>query len=376
MMMTTNPRGLYVHIPFCKRKCNYCDFCSKPAHKEEIDEYITALTDEIKTYRRDEKIRIDTVFIGGGTPSLLTLDQFLKIDEEIKKTFDTSCMKEYTIEVNPATLNRDVLSGYIASGVNRISIGMQTIHENEGKILGRIHSYEDFERTYNMVRSAGINNVNVDIMYGIPSQTEESFSKTLEKIIGLSPEHVSCYGLIVEEGTPFFEMRKNLDLPDEDTEVSMYEKAHDLLVKSGYLHYEISNYAKPGYKCSHNLKYWNCEEYIGVGIAAHSYYEGERFSNSKRFSDYYSRDTIDCKSYEERSESDERFEYAMLALRLSEGIDLKLYRERFGEDFISSDRKEAIDRFINAGLMELALGRLMLTYRGFYLSSAIMAEIL
>ena len=216
-------RGLYVHIPFCLKKCNYCDFCSfDNLESTARDAYIEALIREIKSYKREEKLKLNTVFFGGGTPSLLTPLEFSIIAAAIEESFDLAALEEWTLEANPKTLTREKLLAYRSAGVNRISIGLQSIHENEMKKLGRIHNLADFENALSLTRSAGIDNINVDLMFGIPEQTKESFNKTLDYVLSLGISHISLYGLIIEENTPFGRMRDKLTLPSEDTEADMY----------------------------------------------------------------------------------------------------------------------------------------------------------
>lgn len=373
--METKPIGLYVHIPFCKKKCNYCDFCSVVCDGDRITRYTENLIREIESYKRNPKIIIDTVFFGGGTPSVLDAGSFLRISSAIYESFDVALDTEFSVEVNPATLTDEKLSAFRKAGVNRISIGLQSIHENEMKILGRIHTYEDFLKTFHMVRAAGIKNINVDLMYGIPEQTVSSFKKTLDAVIALSPEHVSAYGLIVEEGTPFYQNRDKLRLPDEETEYDMYLMADKILAESGYGHYEISNYSGLEYQCRHNIKYWRDEEYIGVGLAAHSYYLGKRFYNTESFDEYFEEFGAKYRKEENANVGLDKFEYAMLGLRLSEGISLAEYKKLFGESFASGN-EDKLDAYIKAGFMNIENGRLFFTAKGFYISNAIMAELL
>ena len=373
--METKPIGLYVHIPFCVKKCNYCDFCSVPCDKDKVNEYVMNLLSEIESYKRIPKIEVDTVFFGGGTPSIISAELFLKIASAIRNSFDLTENCEFSIEVNPATLDEKKTEAFIEAGVNRVSIGLQSIHENEMKILGRIHTYKEFEKTYRMVRDAGISNVNVDLMYGIPEQTSDSLKKTIESVISLSPEHISAYGLIVEEGTPFYEKRCELALPDEDTEYDMYVMIHKTLTDAGYSHYEISNYARDGYQSKHNLKYWRDEEYIGVGLAAHSYFSGKRFYNTEKFDEYFDGFGAKYRKAENSSCGIDEFEYAMLGLRLSEGISLSEYEKLFSKSF-AVGKEEKLKSYIEAGLMEISDGRLSFTAKGFYVSNSILADLL
>ena len=374
MTMRADRVGLYVHIPLCVRKCAYCDFCSYPIDSaaEWRDKYITALCSEIESYA-ERGLAVDTVFFGGGTPSLLTPDEVRRICSSIRASFDISCLTEFTVEVNPGALSADTLEAYLACGANRISIGLQSIHKNELKYLGRIHTYEDFLSTYLTLRAAGIDNISVDLMYGIPLQTRDSFKETLREVIGLSPEHISVYGLILEEGTPFYDKRSELPIPDTDCEADMYRLACDILSEAGYSHYEISNYAQPGRESRHNLKYWRTEEYIGVGVAASSFLDGVRFGNPTDISDYlaggpraYTDDVSDITSTQE--------EFVVLRLRLAEGFSLEEYRRRFSEDFAERFH-DTVRMLTDAGYARISDGRFALTERGFYVSNSIICEL-
>ena len=371
--MTTDPIGLYVHIPFCVRKCNYCDFCSVPDNTDLRERYVDALITEIESHKTSPRIKIDTVFFGGGTPSLLSAEQFGSIVKAIKRSFYLCDDYEFTVEVNPGTANGTIFRAFKEHGVNRISIGFQSMHDNEQKILGRIHNYDDFYDTMELARSLGFDNINVDVMYGIPEQTPASFKNSLLAVTDLSPEHISCYGLIVEDGTPFGDRRDELDLPDEDLEVEMYQLACELLRKKGYEHYEISNYARRGKQCRHNLKYWRDEDYIGVGLAAHSYYKGERLYNTDSFDEYLPCDRAKYQ-YAERRPGKDAFEYIMLALRLSEGLSLIKYEGIFGESFLKG-RERILARYAELGLIDISKATVRLTEKGFYLSNTIISDL-
>ena len=375
-MMKTKPIGLYVHIPFCKKKCAYCDFCSFAELSDTVrEQYISRLVSEIMEYKREEKIAVDTVFFGGGTPSLLTPDEFFRIHSAIEKSFEILPETEFTVEVNPKTLTEEILKAFISRGVNRISIGMQTIHENERKILGRIHDFEDFLGTFKLVREHGISNINVDIMYAIPEQTKESLAQTLDAVCALKPEHISAYGLIVEEGTPFFELRDSGVFHDADTEYEMYLYLSDYLAKRGYTHYEISNYAIDGHSSRHNLKYWHNEEYIGVGISAYSNFLSKRYGNTRVMSEYLVENYKEYISSEQTDCTAHAYEYAMLGLRLKEGISLSEYERLSGINLLSA-KKEKISEYISLGLMTHQNDRIALTETGFYVSNMILAELL
>ena len=254
-------------------------------------------------------------------------------------------------------------------------MGGQTIHENELKMLGRIHSFSDLSDSVSMIMDAGISNINIDVMYGIPEQTKQSFAKTLDAISKLNPTHISAYGLILEEGTPFWNMRESLPLPTEDEECEMYELACRVLGEAGYSHYEISNYARPGYECRHNLKYWRDKKFIGAGLAAYSYFGDKRYGNSSSFDEYLSdnfiqyrrEDLVDRDSYET--------EFIMMHLRLCDGLSLSEYARTFGRPFLDG-RETAIEKYRSLGYLDIRDGRVFLTEKGFYISNSIISELI
>ena len=374
--MTTDAIGLYLHIPFCVRKCNYCDFCSYPIREAEWKgKYISRLCEELASYK-ERNIKLDTVFFGGGTPSLLSPDEFSRIAESIDTCFSLSSDTEFSIEVNPGTLSKEKMSAYTSCGVNRVSIGLQSIHENELKILGRIHNFDEFLAAYEITQGSGVKNINIDLMYGIPEQTAESFERTLDRVVALSPSHLSLYGLILEEGTRFWDKRDLLSLPDEDIECDMYYLAGKKLSLAGYSHYEISNYAKEGTECRHNLKYWRDMPYIGVGVSAYSYFDGVRFGNSSDINEYLSSESKKYRYEEVISAEEEAYEYAMLRLRLKEGFSLSDYKKRFGEEFYSGERKGKIDAYSELGYISLTEENISLTESGFYISNKILTDLL
>lgn len=371
--MTNKSLGLYVHIPFCKRKCSYCDFCSGAGYTQaERHAYIERLVEEIKGYKSKPKKKLTSIFFGGGTPSLLTGKEFEKITRSIKENFEISEDFEFTVEANPGTLDREGLLEYKRLGVNRLSIGLQSIHENELKILGRIHNYEDFVTVFRMAREVGFDNINVDLMYSIPEQNSESLKKTLDAVLSLSPEHISAYSLILEEGTPLYENRGSYSFPDDDVDAQNYDLICRTLSQNGYLHYEISNYARNGRESRHNLIYWRAKEYIGVGVSAHSYYGGVRYSNSSSFNDYLNGVSGDKRPLSARERA---YEYVMLGLRLGTGISLSKYKEKFGEDFLLG-REEIIGRLRENGLLDMREDRIFLTEKGLYVSNAVLVELL
>lgn len=373
--------GLYLHIPFCIQKCAYCDFYSV-CNEELKDRYTDALLLHMQDYAPSAMTReVDTVFIGGGTPTSLSRDQLLDLVAGIKRHFNLSSDVEFTLETNPATVSLADLKKYRRAGINRLSIGCQSVIDEELQALGRIHTAQDFFDSFEDARDAGFENINVDLMYGIPDQTKDSLRTTLEKIVALEPEHISLYNLILEEGTPLCERADQLSLPDEDTEYEMYESAVIYLESHGYTQYEISNFAKEGYACAHNLKYWHCEEYIGLGPAAHSYYNERRFSFKRDLQAYI--EAMECPE-EEIDILDECYdvrlservgEYVMLRMRLKEGIDTVAFGERFGLDFERMYGKY-LKLYTQNGFMNHVGTRYSFTLKGMYVSNYILSAML
>lgn len=376
MTMKNKAVGLYVHIPFCRSKCRYCDFCSFSDFNEaDRARYLSRLKEEIESYGAEKKIFVDTVFFGGGTPSTLTPEEFSSIVFCIRKTFSLSPDCEFSVEMNPGTVTPAFLSACRDAGVNRVSIGLQSVHENEQKILGRIHDFDDFRRTVEWVKDAGFSNFNVDLMYGIPEQTADSFAATVDAVLAFSPTHISAYSLIVEEGTPFFRMRDTLTFPTEDEELLMVDILHERMREAGYSHYEISNYAKPGFACRHNLKYWDYSRYIGVGLSAASFDGENRYMNTDNRQEYLSLGAAATRCAETIPPPMRAFEYAMLGLRTSAGILLSDYAERFGRSF-TEGKEQKLRQMEKAGYLSLSDNTLRLTEKGFYVSNEILTQIL
>ena len=292
---------LYIHIPFCVRKCNYCDFLSFPETDDMIDAYCRALIEEIK--QTGERVRgesVRSVFVGGGTPSILMPEQITEIFLQIRKSFLLEADAEITIESNPGTLDEEKLQCYQEIGINRLSIGLQSTDDNCLKRLGRIHNFREFEKNYDQARKVGFTNINIDLMSGLPGQSLSQYEETLRRVTDLNPEHISSYSLIIEEGTSFYESEEIVrQLPDEETERKMYEQTRDILNAKGYDRYEISNYARKGKECIHNLGYWEQVPYLGVGLGASSYYNKARFSNERNLKKYLN---IPFLPFEEREE--------------------------------------------------------------------------
>ena len=426
------PLELYIHIPFCVKKCAYCDFLSGPAGEQEREDYVNLLAEEIRNCPDAVKdYEVVSIFFGGGTPSLLTGEQMERLMDVIRETFTLGQDAEITMEMNPGTVEEEKLRKYKEAGVNRLSIGLQSVNDEELRLLGRIHTYEEFLEAYHMARDCGFANLNVDLISAIPGQTVESWRHTLEKVIALHPEHISAYSLILEEGTPFYkkyveeENGEGPKLPDEDAERQMYWDTETLMEKNGYHRYEISNYAKEGCACRHNLGYWERVPYLGFGIGAASLVPGEligkldleerrnqkkekrgkavgdseshvnletagnkknavemkkeraagkmgRYTNPAKLKDY-------ALSYQNKfhaellTEAEEMEEFMFLGLRKMNGISKKLFSEYFGKS-LEDVYGEPIQKLENLKLLEQNVDRVWLTKRGIDVSNSVFVE--
>ena len=368
--MNQKKLGIYIHIPFCVRKCNYCDFNSFASDDETIVNYINALCNEIRAYGPDYKdYSVDTVFIGGGTPSILPADLTRQFMDCLYSNFVIDSDAEISMEANPGTLDIEKIKAYKELGINRISLGLQSTVSQELKILGRIHDYETFLDSFRMLRETGFKNINVDLMNGIPNQTYDSFMRGLKTIKELSPEHISIYSLIVEEGTPFYE--RELNLPDEDEERKMVHSIPSILGKE-YHQYEISNYSKRGFECKHNIKYWRREEYLGMGLSAASLVNETRFKNTENLKDYLSifkerekiyDNNIRFSEFEHLSDEDKMSEYMFLGLRMNVGINISDFEKTFDISLYEKYGKK-IKLHVEEGLLEVKEDRLFLTKKG------------
>lgn len=367
---------LYIHIPFCVKKCAYCDFLSGPADEETMEYYVRALIREIESIESmKEMYRVVTVFVGGGTPSVLGGEQIERIFAALREKFAMESVREVTIEANPGTVTREKLKAYRSAGINRISFGLQSANNGELKQLGRIHTYEEFLESYMLAREEGFDNINIDLISAIPNQTVESWKSTVDRILKLQPEHISAYSLIVEEGTPFEKMygedgNRKEELPSEEEERLIYQKTKKWLQEAGYERYEISNYAKKGYACRHNLGYWERKEYLGLGLGAYSLIGNVRFQNTEEMKTYlkYSDDVRKRKQNEEvLTKEEELEEIIFLGLRKKDGISKKEV------DFFCG---EQIEKMICQGFLEEKDGNIRLTERGIDISNYVFAEIL
>ena len=319
--------GIYLHLPFCLKKCNYCDFCSfAGTGRDVISRYCRQLAERVKRFSADcTNYSVDTVYFGGGTPTLAPAEDLCSVLAAVRENYRMSPDAEISVECNPATGDGEYFARLHGAGFNRLSIGLQSTDDGELKLLGRAHSFEDFLETFGQARAAGFANISADVMFGIPNQTKDSFARTLSVLTDLSPEHISAYGLKIEEGTPFAKIKEKLVLPDEETESLMYSFCVNYLGGKGYNKYEISNFSKPGYKSCHNLRYWTGLDYLGFGVSAHSFFRGERFRNSDDIAAFLRGENIEAER-EKISGNDILNEYLILRLRLSEGIDKADFR--------------------------------------------------
>lgn len=366
---------LYIHIPFCVRKCAYCDFLSAPGSEEAKASYTEALLREIEAVKT-EKREVSSIFVGGGTPSALSPSLMGDIFEKIHKSFSVAPDAEITIEANPGTLSKKKLFLYRNVGINRLSLGLQSPEAAELKSLGRIHTYEEFLESFSLAREAGFQNINVDLMCALPDQTYEGWVRNLRKVAALHPEHISAYSLIIEEGTPF--AKRKLNLPDEDTEYRMYEDTAGILAEYGYEQYEISNYAKKDLACQHNVGYWTRKEYLGLGLGAASLWGNQRFSNTSDFSLYLNNSGFPEKIRGDRetlSLEAEMSEFMFLGLRMTKGVSKAEFLEGFGVP-IESVYGKVLDKYKSVGLLEEKEGRIFLTRAGIHVSNGVMAEFL
>ena len=381
--MNKKELGIYMHIPFCKQKCNYCDFISYTNKCDKIESYMKCLEKEIDCFDFT-KYNITTIYIGGGTPSYIDSKYIKQIVNSIYKKLQLEKNElkevEITIEVNPGTVTKGKLQDYKDVGINRISIGLQCVQDRLLKILGRIHTFEDFINTYNLAKEVGFENINVDLMLGFPDQSIEDIKESLNQIIKLNPNHVSTYSLIVEEGTKIFNQIENneLQLPDEELERNMYWYVKNTLELNGYNHYEISNFSKKGKESKHNMNCWNQEEYIGFGIAAHSYISNIRFSNTNNLEEYIKNITNNELEKniiieEEQTLEDKKREFMMLGFRKIEGVNISKFKEKFVDNPIFIYR-EKLNKLVEEGLIEIDLNNIRLTNKGIDFANLVFEE--
>ena len=380
--------GIYIHIPFCKQKCYYCDFVSFPDKINLQEKYIEALIKELKSYNLEE-YDVTTIYIGGGTPSYISSDLIKKVLENLKGKIKNNKTKwediEITIEVNPGTVNKEKLEEYKKQGINRLSIGLQTTNDILLKKIGRIHTYKEFLDTYNLARNIGFENINVDLIIGLPEETISDVKKDLENIIKINPEHISVYSLIVEEGTKIENLlnENKITLPDEESERRMYWFVKNTLELNGYNHYEISNFAKENMESKHNINCWEQKEYIGLGIASHSYVENIRYGNTSNLEkyienkDFANEQELETKKIriidEVQSKEDIKKEYMMLGLRKVKGVKISKFKEKFGENPIYIFRNE-LEKLVRENLIVVDGDNIYLSNKGLDLANLVFEE--
>ena len=367
--------SLYIHIPFCKQRCFYCDFPTFAGKERFREEYIEALVKEIE--EKCSNYLIKTIFIGGGTPSYLEERELKKLLITVSK-LNLSENLEYSIECNPGTINEEKLKIMKNYGVNRISFGLQSCDDELLKKIGRIHTFEEFLDNYHLARKIGFNNINIDLMYGLPNLSIENWKNTLEKICDLKPEHISAYSLIIEEGTAFYSLyeKDKLKLPNEEEERIMDKLTKEILNFNGYHQYEISNFALEGKECEHNKVYWSLDEYIGVGSSSSSYINGYRIVNITSINDYIKKinnnESVIAEKYKNSIE-DEMEEFIFMGLRMVSGISLLKFKRRFGVDIYSIYNK-VIEKNIKDGLLVVEENKMFLTAKGMELSNSVMSD--
>lgn len=388
---------MYVHIPFCKKKCAYCDFNSYERKENLVEEYIESLCKEIKLSTNENECMAGSIFIGGGTPSLIDGKYIDRVLTQIRKNYSLTRDVEISMEANPGTLNREKLQGYMNSGVNRLSIGLQACQDKHLNTLGRIHDYGTFEESYTMARREGFNNINIDLIFGIPGQKMDDWEETLERVVKLRPQHISCYSLKIEEGTPFGKIynRKDLNitnqyplLPTEEQERYMYHFTVSYLKENGFRHYEISNFSKAGFECRHNITYWKCEKYLGLGAGAHSYSDlsrtGKHSNLLYRFRNYLKIEKyIDSLGKSNLPRTDIRLidsgesisEYVIMGLRMIKGINVDEFKERYNVEFEAAFSSQ-IEKLSKNSLIQKKGRNYCLTELGLDLANQVMMEFL
>ena len=374
-----NSLGIYIHIPFCAKKCAYCDFYSV-TDTEKYGAYADALIAQIKSFKQAGKNHVvDSIYIGGGTPSVLAAEDIQRILAALRSSFHVSDEAEITIEANPGTLDVGKLSAYREAGIDRLSMGLQSADDEELKRLSRIHTREEFESSFLLARLEGFENISVEVMYALPGQSKETLAVTLDYVLALEPEHISFYGLKIEPNTPFGnDPEITAAIPGEDLQYEMYLDSAKKLEAAGYLQYEISNFAKLGSECRHNLKYWKCEEYLGFGPGAHSFFGGRMFSYSKDIDRFIAMPEDSRALFDENyapTEEELATQYVMLGFRLKQGIDIVEYGERFGDDFEARYKARMKPFLLKKYILKTKSGY-RLSKRGMLISNYILSEIL
>lgn len=369
--------GIYVHIPFCLQKCGYCDFVSFCSTDEQREEYVSALITEIEKLSPFAKERtISTVYIGGGTPTTLSNSQLSRILNSLHENFDIKEDAEITVEANPETVTLKLMRSLKDAGVNRISLGVQAMQDKHLKAIGRIHDVKKVIEAYASCKIAGFNNINYDLIFALPNQSKNEFLDGLCDLLKLEPPHLSLYSLQLEEGTPLYADKNNLKFVSEDEERNIYYEAREILKASGLYQYEISNFAKQGFESRHNLRYWNCSEYLGIGLNASSYFNNVRYTNPCDLTEYLNFVQNFKPLYKENdalTENEQMSEILVLGLRKTDGIKLKDFEQKFKKDIFSVFKKQ-INKHIESGLISLSEDKLYLTEKGIDLSNQVLCD--
>lgn len=371
--------GIYIHIPFCIKKCAYCDFISFPNKLDIQQEYVNKILSEIEKSKNIlENYDVSTIYIGGGTPSAINSELIKKIMKKINEYIEISKLQEITIEVNPGTVTYEKLQDYKEAGINRLSIGLQSTDDRLLNLIGRIHTYKEFLKTYEIARKVGFTNINVDLMIGLPNQTIKDIKNSIEKITNLDPkpEHISVYSLIIEPNTPIEEMLndKKIKFPTDEEERNQYWYVKNKLEEKVYNHYEISNFSILGKEAIHNTNCWKQKEYIGFGVAAHSFINKKRFSNTENLQEYLQKTSDEIKTINEiQNKLEQEKEYMLLGLRKIDGININEFKEKFTENPIYLFRKE-IQKLVTEGLLEVDLNQIKLTFKGLDLANIVWEE--
>ena len=371
--------SIYIHIPFCATKCYYCAFNTYTFHKEQAKAYLTALRTEMELYA-SETDPLQTIFIGGGTPSILSANALAQLFTDIQQHFQITPDAEITVECNPGTVDNEKLTVMKANGVNRLSFGLQAMQDEILKQLGRIHTVTEFLESYHLARENEFENINIDLIFALPDQTMKAWHHTLNEVVSLEPDHISAYNLVMEETTPFYEAWQagELLLPTEDTEADMFQYTIETLTTHGYTHYEICNFAKPNHYAKHNLVYWNNQPCIGLGAGASGYVNGVRYTNIRGIAPYIntlSKRNKPIADTERLTGNAEKAETLMLALRKREGISLEDYQNRFGEE-IETAFADILKKWIDLQLLERTATHLRLTHRGRFLANEVLIELI
>ncbi len=380
-MAIKNSLALYIHIPYCIKKCNYCDFVSFKYAPHKLEAYVNCLLEEINIFCKNignNRLTVSTVYIGGGTPSLLTPEELKSITSTLNQCFDLNGVTEFTTEANPETITFEKFKEYEALGVNRISMGTQSFNDKTLKILGRVHDSSKIYKSFYILRKAGFKNINIDLMFALPNETISETIFSLKEAVKLNPEHISYYSLMIEENTPFFKMRDKLNLPDNNTEFLEYKRGMEILKKNGYEQYEISNFAKPGFRSKHNIQYWKNLPYIGFGVSAASYIARVRYKNLSNIAKYCSeikKGNLPIDFREHLIGKEAKAEHIIMNLRMTDGADKKLYYTRFG-NFMETDFKKTIDKLKTIKLIKENKNRLALTKKGLFVANTVFMEFL